>query len=100
MLNQRITDLVTDFHLKPETALTTLSEEPLRKLKAITNEGAENAPERSSLKGDLNTLRSYLEEKHEAKEKPVWASKLALRVLDSPKGEIVPTITLSQHERS
>jgi hypothetical protein len=89
MLNQRINDLITDSHLKPETALTALSEEPLKKLKVIINEGAENAPERSSLKGDLNTLKSYLEQKHEAKEKPISASQLASMVLDRPKGDIV-----------
>ena len=91
MLNQRINDLINESHLKPETALTTLPEEPLKKLKAIINEGAENAPERSSLKGDLNTLKSYLEQKHEAKEKPIAASQLAAMVLDKPSGEIVLT---------
>jgi hypothetical protein len=89
MLNQRINDLITDLHLKLETALAALPEEPLKKLKIIINEGAENAPERSSLKGDLNTLRTYLEQKHEAKEKPVSASQLASIVLDTPKGDIV-----------
>jgi hypothetical protein len=89
MLNQRIGDLVTESQLKVETGLRTLPEEPLKKLKAIIDEGANNAPERSSLKGDLTTLKSYLEHKHEAKEKPVSASELASIVLDKAHGEVV-----------
>jgi hypothetical protein len=89
MLNQRINSLIADSHLKPENALTTLPEQPLKKLKAMISEGAENAPERSSLKGDLSTLRSYLEEKHEDREKPVSGPQLASLALDSPKGDVM-----------
>jgi hypothetical protein len=34
-------------------------------------------------------LGSYLERKHEAKEKPISAARLASLVLDSPKGDVV-----------
>ena len=88
ILIQRINYLITEYHLKPETPLPMLAEESLQKLKEMISKGAENAVERSTLKGGLNDVAAYLEEEHEAREKPASPSQLASIVLDSPKGEI------------
>jgi hypothetical protein len=89
ILNEQITDLINEQHLKTETALTTLPEDPLTKLKTIITKGAENAPERSSLKGELTLLTTYLQHKHDTtKQAPISAAQLASIVLDAPRGNI------------
>jgi hypothetical protein len=89
ILNEQISDLVNQEHLKTETALTAIPEQQLQKLKAIINKGAENAPERSSLKGELTLLTSYLQHEHAVSEETlVSAGQLASIVLDAPRGSI------------
>jgi DNA helicase HerA-like ATPase len=88
-INEQIGNLIVEYKLKSDALLKSLEQTTLQKLKTIISSGEINAPERSGLKGELTTLKNYLDAMDiEEQDRPISAADLARTVLDSQGGAI------------
>lgn len=86
---ERLKSIMTREKLRTDTPISSLKGAARDKVKALIEEAAISAPERSGLKGDMAAMSRYFEAPPETlSEKPITASELARTVLDGKGGSV------------
>lgn len=87
---EKLKAIMAEERLRPDTPIAELKAKARENIKALIQEAAVTAPDRSSLKGDMSQLVSYFESAPETprESKSVTASELARVMLEAEVGSV------------